>query len=973
MSGALTPADVERASSWHIVIADILIPADITFADEHGARHWPELGLHIDLGTGAIRWPRAKVFGDRTVWFIRSLQRECHQIKYSREEGEAWLKSFLDKPERQGLGPLDPKLTEENETRRIANAERANEILAEAVDIIGTDGERYLESRGLPAPWPLALKWRPNMRAGEGAIIAPLTALGRVVAILITYITALATKSLVAPPRRRLNIEADHPGACILIADREPGAVNIVADTIITEGLENGEALARVRQPGWRLLALVGINTLQNIVPERAGERIIIFQDSDPEGHPAREALERGIDALKLAGAAVRCTAFSEFGDANDILRHQDGGEAELTRLLQTSALAPLSFEREAEHLAKLPPTEYEKARKRVAEEQGVRVSHLDREVARLRPKPADGEEDSTGGWDKPPKDEPWGGPIPPLGTLLDTASAAMPAFLVAPKAFHDVITLWSAASYLVQSQEIALPVMPQLALQSIGPESGKSTALEIAASLCYRGVLRSSYTASTLFRRINEQNVTYCLADLHTILTDPRSEIHAVIKSCHRRAEAFVDRTEEGPGGKRYVATYRCWAALAWASIGPMTAEMHSRAIVLPLQPALPEESAGLDHSSPSRSSVLIDVRRQLAAWAATVHPLPAPTMPPSLYSRSADNWRPLLTVAELAGGDWPQRALAAIEEVRKMKPRPDLRERLLVAIRDAFDSQARKDAEDEAAAAGKPPPEEDDLAAVAARPGTRLSTLDLLDALNSDEESGLGEANHGRPITAYWLRDHLHGLLDPPGSQEWQDSSVAGRKHVRGYGWHQLADAYRRHLPSARGVTVSGTSGTSGTASASVADLAEIAVPDAREAPSDPGHHPGQEISRDAAGLESDGADVPDVPDAGRGVREDMPAGDVDTFRKLVRDASSRGGHVGLDSAGVDGSSPPAPRKPQANGADSEGRPGSPAGDPLLVNSILGYVELHPEASARKIASALGIKTSMVERVLAAWGSSS
>ena len=59
----------------------------------------------------------------------------------------------------------------------------------------------------------------------------------------------------------------------------------------------------------------------------------------------------------------------------------------------------------------------------------------------------------------------------------------------------------------------------------------------------------------------------------------------------------------------------------------------------------------------------------------------------------------------------------------------------------------------------------------------------------------------------------------------------------------------------------------------------------------------------------------------------------------------------------------------RPQANDSDREDRPGSPAGDPLLVNSILSYVGLHPDASVKKISAALSIKTSTVERVLAEW----
>ena len=98
---------------------------------------------------------------------------------------------------------------------------------------------------------------------------------------------------------------------------------------------------------------------------------------------------------------------------------------------------------------------------------------------------------------------------------------------------------------------------------------------------------------------------------------------------------------------------------------------------------------------------------------------------------------------------------------------------------------------------------------------------------------------------------------------------------------------------------------------------------------------------------GLEGGVADVADVADTGTPSREDTSEG--------------------VDGPAAETPSPPESAKPQANGSDREDRPGSPAGDPLLVNSILGYVALHPDASVKKISAVLGIKTSTVGRVLA------
>jgi len=43
---------------------------------------------------------------------------------------------------------------------------------------------------------------------------------------------------------------------------------------------------------------------------------------------------------------------------------------------------------------------------------------------------------------------------------------------------------------------------------------------------------------------------------------------------------------------------------------------------------------------------------------------------MPPTAFNRLADNWRPLFAIAEIAGGDWPQRALAAFTALSAPQP---------------------------------------------------------------------------------------------------------------------------------------------------------------------------------------------------------------------------------------------------------------------------------------------------------------
>jgi len=60
----------------------------------------------------------------------------------------------------------------------------------------------------------------------------------------------------------------------------------------------------------------------------------------------------------------------------------------------------------------------------------------------------------------------------------------------------------------------------------------------------------------------------------------------------------------------------------------------------------------------------VLLPLRQELETWAVdNIATLAAarPELPDELGDRAQDVWEPLLAIAELAGGDWPERARTA------------------------------------------------------------------------------------------------------------------------------------------------------------------------------------------------------------------------------------------------------------------------------------------------------------------------
>ena len=253
-----------RARTWNLEIAAVIL-ADVAYQDLGHDRRWEGLGgFAVDRRDGAWWCFGTEEGGYSALKLVRFLLKNS-----SWSDSESWLRAFLT--QHAGVGPCNTDVgdDDETETRVRISAYKARQIRDAAGPIDGTDGEQYLRSRALPPPYPLELRWLPDARTGEGAIVVDLVASGRPVAILCTYVDALAKKSAHRPSRRRFNLEPGHPGAVILIAEREPGSVDQTTDIIIVEGLENGLSIARVKQPGWQIIALPGIGALAHLEVER--------------------------------------------------------------------------------------------------------------------------------------------------------------------------------------------------------------------------------------------------------------------------------------------------------------------------------------------------------------------------------------------------------------------------------------------------------------------------------------------------------------------------------------------------------------------------------------------------------------------------------------------------------------------------------------------------------------------------------
>lgn len=138
-------------------------------------------------------------------------------------------------------------------------------------------------------------------------------------------------------------------------------------------------------------------------------------------------------------------------------------------------------------------------------------------------------------------------------------------------------------------------------------------------------------------------------------------------------------------------------------------------------------------------------------------------PPTPEGISDRAADNWEPLLAIAGLAGGDWPQKAMqAALALSARDNDATSLGTELLMDIENIFVGGV-----------------------------TRITTAELIEKLCADEERPWATYNRGKQIAPRQVAKLLkeYGIHSKNLKQSY--GVVA-----KGYEQAQFADAFQRYL---------------------------------------------------------------------------------------------------------------------------------------------------------------------------------
>ena len=414
--------------------------------------------------------------------------------------------------------------------------------------------------------------------------------------------------------------------------------------------------------------------------------------------------------------------------------------------------LGPDPVDEAVKRLAGLSPHEYDRARKNEAKALGLRIPILDEAVKQAQA--AQRQALGNGNAVSFPAVEPWDEPME-LAQVLDEIQETIRRFIVCDIETSVAAALWIAFTWFIDHVQIA----PIAAIVSPRPRCGKTQFLDVLSRLSRRPLPASHISPAAVFRVIQAHSPTLLIDEADTFLKD-NEPMRNVLNSGHTRQSAFVIRVDGDPSA---ISQFSTWSAKAIASIGHLPGTIMDRSIELPLKRKLPSENVQrLRHADPAQFNTLV---RKLARLAEDIGPTIAqarPDLPPELNDRAQDNWEPLLAVANLAGGQWPQKARVAALKLsgadhEAMSPSTEL----LADIKEAF---GLKD---------------------------RISTADLLAALVREEPGPRGRSGGGRPNSPSQLATRLKEFKIHS-----MDLKFPGNRALKGFRLAQFQDAFDRYL---------------------------------------------------------------------------------------------------------------------------------------------------------------------------------
>lgn len=371
----------------------------------------------------------------------------------------------------------------------------------------------------------------------------------------------------------------------------------------------------------------------------------------------------------------------------------------------------------------------------------------------------------------------------------LDDLAHWFEKYMVLPNTHTaPMLALWAAHTYVAER----FYTTPRLVASSPAPQSGKTRLIELLSLVTYKPCSSANMTPAALFRMISALTgdggtpPTIILDEVDTIFgkqaTSSSEELRGLLNAGYKQG-AKVYRCQ-GEGANMQVVPFDCYAPVALAGIaGNLPDTISTRSIIVNLKRRRKSERIEPYRERTAKAEIAETVKA-ISEWCiAHKEDLDIPDMPAGVEDRPAETWEPLLSIADMAGGHWPdtaRRACTAFVFAKKLD-QPSLEIQLLEDVRTVFG---------------------DEKAMPTAELVLKLRSLD------SSPWSTIGKDG----LNAYSLSRFLRNFDVKP-VQFRDDSQQKNRGYVIGpqSGQVGLKDAFERYLPPLS--EKSGTSGLSGT----------------------------------------------------------------------------------------------------------------------------------------------------------------
>ena len=439
----------------------------------------------------------------------------------------------------------------------------------------------------------------------------------------------------------------------------------------------------------------------------------------------------------------------------------------------------------EIDRLAALNLLDYDRQRGAAAQRLGIRSDTLDKLVKEAR-----GDKVETGGGKAMCFREvpPWSDPVN-IDELLNELTASVQRFMSLPDHAAPAIALWVVYTYCVVSYG---HIAPTLAITSPEKRCGKSTLLGWLYRVVEKPMLAANITAAAIFRTIDAWSPTLLIDEADSFLGESGDELRGILNSGHTRDTAYVIRVA---GDELEPRQFSTWGAKAVALIGKLEGKystLADRSVEIQLRRRLPTDKVEkLRHADEEHFERLAAKCFRFSLDHGGTIGKARPIIPDVLHDRAADNWEPLLSIADLGGERWSRlarsTALALSGGADNDAGNAGLGVQLLTDLEQYF----------------------------VARPTMQHhTTTDILIYLTGIDDAPWVTFAKGKGMTAR----HLSRLLKPYGIIP-QTIRVSATT-AKGYTVTDFRDAFARYLPSIRNTVTSKATSSESPYSASVTD---------------------------------------------------------------------------------------------------------------------------------------------------------